>query len=340
MSARPRLLLTHVPDARASYYGAEALAGLTRLGDVILHESPLPLADKDLVRAAQGCALIVADRNTAFPASVLAALPETVAVLRCAVDIRNIDVDAASTQGILVTQASRSWIASVAELTIGLILDAARGISSANVAYKAGRNATAAMGIQLEGRTAGLVGFGPLGRRVAELCRAFGMQVLVADPYVTVSEPGLTQVALDDLLARSDFVVLLAVATAETENLIGAAALSQMKPTAFLINVARGNLVDEAALVRALDGRRIAGAALDVGRAPDQMPSPTLTFRPDVVATPHTGGLTRPAIEGQALETVRQAAEVIEGRVPAGAMNADHARRLAGLRSPPRSDLA
>ena len=103
-----------------------------------------------------------------------------------AVDIRNIDVEAASAHGVLVTQASRSWVPAVSELAIGLMIDAARGISRADVAYKTGRVPEVGTGRQLAGSTAGIIGYGPLGRRVAELALAFGMTVLVNDPYVTV----------------------------------------------------------------------------------------------------------------------------------------------------------
>ena len=104
-----------------------------------------------------------------------------------------------------------------------------------------------------------------------------------------------------------------------------------MKREAFFINVSRGNLVDEAALARALDSGRIAGCAIDVGRAPDQMPTPALAARADVIATPHTAGLTLPAIEHQSLETVAQAAEILKGRAPKGALNAAHWTRKALL---------
>jgi D-3-phosphoglycerate dehydrogenase len=135
------------------------------------------------------------------------------------------------------------------------------------------------------------------------------------------------QTPLDDLLAQSDYVAPLAVATAETENLMDASSFAKMKQGAHFINVSRGNLVDEAALEAALDSGQLAGCAMDVGRAPDQMPTPRLAARPDVIATPHTAGLTVPAIEHQSLETVAQAGEIASGRVPRGAVNAEHWKR-------------
>jgi D-3-phosphoglycerate dehydrogenase len=149
------------------------------------------------------------------------------------------------------------------------------------------------------------------------------MEVLVADPFAAVDDSSIKHVPLEDLLRRSDYVVCLAVANESTENLIGQAALALMLPHAFFINLSRGNLVDEAALAAALRENRIAGAAMDVGRARDQMPSPELAKLPNVIATPHVGGLTPQAIESQSSETVGQVAAIINGRVPAGAVNAD-----------------
>jgi D-3-phosphoglycerate dehydrogenase / 2-oxoglutarate reductase len=147
---------------------------------------------------------------------------------------------------------------------------------------------------------------------------------LVADPYATVSGQGISHVPLEELLERSDYVVCLAVANAATENLIGAAALARMRPHTFFINLSRGNLVDEAALAAALRENRIAGAAMDVGRARDQMPTPDLARLSNVIATPHIGGLTPPAIESQSLETVQQVEAIIKGEAPTGAVNDEH----------------
>ena len=181
------------------------------------------------------------------------------------------------------------------------------------------------MGRELKGSTLGVIGCGAIGREVVRLGKAFGMTVLINDPYAK----DIQSTELQALLGQSDYVVPLAVATAETENLIGEKQFAAMKKGAMFINASRGNLVDEAALVRALDSGRLGGCALDVGRAPDQMPTPAIAARGDVIATPHTAGLTQPAIEHQSMETVAQAAAILNGRVPKGAVNAEHWTRKA-----------
>jgi D-3-phosphoglycerate dehydrogenase len=315
-----RILLTHSPEARELYYGERALAGLRSLGDVALHPGPRPLEGGALIEAASSCELIVSYRQSPAPAALFERLPKLKAFLRCAIDIRNVDVAAASRAGVLVTQASAGFVTSVSELVIGFMVDLARGITRSTLQYRQGRVPGAALGRELKGSTLGVIGYGAIGQEVVRIARALGMRVLVFDPYVK----DVGQTPLDTLLGESDFVVPLAVATAETENLMDAAAFARMKRGAYFINVSRGNLVDEAALEAALDSGRIAGCALDVGRAPDQMPSPRLAARPEVLATPHSAGLTLPAIEHQSLETVAQAAEIIKGRAPKGALNAEH----------------
>jgi D-3-phosphoglycerate dehydrogenase len=328
-----RIFLTHTPQMLRNYYGDRALAALKQLGEVRLNEANRVLDDPvALGRAARGCEIIVSDRQTPAPAAFFRQAPDLIAFLRVAVDIRNIDVAAASAEGILVTRATPGFAAAVAEMGLAYMIDLARDITASTLVYRQGRAPEARMGRQLNGSTIGIIGYGLIGQYLARLAGACGMTVLASDPHKTISEPGVRQVGFEDLLRAADFVVCLAVATEETENLMNEAAFALMKQNAFFINLSRGNLVDEAALERALDQRRIAGAALDVGRAPDQMPSLALARRSDVIATPHAAGLTPEASEHQAFDTVNQVAELVAGRVPPGAVNAVAASRLARLR--------
>jgi len=316
-----KLLLTHVPQARRQYYGARALARLEELVEVVLHEGDRPLDAAGLIAAAHDVDFIVADRATAVPGEVFAALPRLKAVMRSAIDIRNIDQAAASRAGVLVTHAEAGFVKSVVELTLGLLVDLSRGITRAATQYHRGEKPEVRVGRQLAGSTVGIIGYGRISRELAPLLATMGMTVLVSDPYAQVDDRRFAKLPLEELLARSDYVICLAVANQETEKLVDAAAFARMKPDAFFINMSRGNLVDEAALLKVLTENRIAGAAMDVGRAPDQMPSPELARLENVIATPHIGGLTPPASESQAFDTVRQVEALVKGEVPAGAAN-------------------
>ncbi len=319
-----KVLLTPTPDFRRQYYGERALGGLRAVADVKLHEGDVVLDAASLVAAAQDVDIIVADRVTEGRAEIFPRLPRLRAMVRCAVDIRNIDVSAASREGVLVTRASPGFVPAVAELALGFMVDLARGVSRATADYHAGRKPEVVTGRQLSGSRIGIIGYGSIGRYLAPLAKALGMEVMVADPFAIPNDPAIRHVSLDQLMAQADYVVCLAIANEQTENLIDAAALAKMQKHAFFINLSRGNLVDEAALASALRENRIASAAMDVGRAPDQMPSPELAKLPNVIATPHIGGLTPQAIEHQALETVRQVAAIIKGEAPVGAVNAEH----------------
>jgi D-3-phosphoglycerate dehydrogenase len=324
-----KVLLSHTPQFRRQYYGERSLQGLQAIAQVVLHEADDALDAAGLIEAARDVDIIVADRLTEGPGEIFAGLPRLRAFVRCAVDIRNIDVEAASTAGVLVTRAGPGFVQSVAELALGFMVDLSRGISRATADYHAGRQPEVMMGRQLAGSSLGIIGYGSIGRYLAPVAESLGMVVLVADPFATVDSANVEHVSLEVLLGRADYVVCLAVANEQTENLIGQAALAQMRPHAFFVNLSRGNLVDEAALVVALRENRIAGAAIDVGRARDQMPTPELARLPNVIATPHIGGLTPPAIESQSLETVGQVEAIINGKVPAGAVNAAHWTRRA-----------
>ena len=324
----PKIFLTHSPDMLRNYYGERAVNALRELGDLHINPTGEVLTPAALIKAAQGCEIIVSDRQTVGPKEVFASLPELVAFLRCAVDIRNIDVPAASSAGVLVTHATPGFVASVAEMTVAFMIDIARGITASTVAYRDGRQPTAVVGRQLNGAVLGVIGYGVIGRYLTKLGLALGMTVLVSDPFQKVDETAVRQTGLAELLKESDFVVCLAVANEATENLMNAGSFAAMKPTAYFINMSRGNLVDEAALASALDAGQIAGAAMDVGRAADQMPSPLLAKRTDVIATPHTAGLTPQAVEHQAFDTVGQVRALVAGKMPPGAANAEAAHRL------------
>jgi D-3-phosphoglycerate dehydrogenase / 2-oxoglutarate reductase len=326
-----RIFLTHVPDMLENYYGPRALAEMRKLGEVRLNTTGKVLDAEGLAAAAKGCEIIVSDRQTPGPTAFFPHAPDLCAFLRVAVDIRNIEVDAASREGVLVTRATPGFMASVSEMAVGMMVDCARGITDATIAYRRGEEAEPRMGRQLKGATVGIMGYGAIARHLAPICAALGMTVLIADPYAAVEDKALRQVPLETLLAESDFVVCLVIANEQTENLMNAQNFARMKKDAYFLNLSRGNLVDEAALVRALDTKQIAGAAMDVGCAFDQKPSLDLARRADVIATPHTAGLTPDAIEHQALDTVRQVGELLSGRIPKEAVNADKATRLTRL---------
>lgn len=326
-----KVFVSHTPQMRANYYGERALSALREIADVRTNEEGAALSGAVLARAAAGCAVIIADRQTPGTEETFAEAPDLVAFMRCAVDVSTIDVDAASRHGVLVTQATPGFAASVAELGLGMMVDLSRGVSRSVLAYRGGTLPDARMGRQLAGSTIGIVGYGEIGRRLAGFATALGMRVLVSDPYASVADGACEKVTFEALLERADFVVCLAIASPETENHFGGDAFGRMKREAYFINLSRGQLVDEHALVAALDAGEILGAAMDVGRAPDQKPSLALAGRHDVIATPHTGGLTPGAVEHQALDTVEQVRALTAGRLPNGALNGEAATRLARL---------
>jgi len=315
------LLLTNVPQARAQYYGARALAQLRALVDVVLHEGAAPLGPEGVIAAAKDADFIIADRSTPVPAEIFAGLPKLKVVMRSAVDIRNIDVAAASKAGVLVTHAEAGFVPSVVELAIGFLVELSRGMGPAIAAYREGRKPEIKVGRQLSGSTVGIIGYGRISRALAPVLAAMGMKVVISDPYAQIDDRRFCKRELPELLAEADYVICFAIANEETENLLDASAFARMKPDAFFINMSRGNLVDEAALAKVLTEGRIAGAAMDVGRALDQMPSPELARLPNVIATPHIGGLTPPASESQAFDTVRQVEALVKGEMPLGAAN-------------------
>jgi len=322
-----RVFLTHNPEDRHAYYG-RALPELRSIADVVLNPTDRDLTTAELIGEAATCDVIVSHRSAPGPAELFDGLPQLLAFLRCAVDTSDIDVDAAGRNGILVARADKSFVASTAELALALMLDLARNVTESTIDYRNGKQPEQRAGSQLSGSTAGIVGYGDIGSHLAGMLRALGLAVLVHDPHATVSDPGIEQVDLPELLRRSDWVLPLAAAIPQTVGLIGAPELALMRTGASLVNVSRGELLDEEAVAAALDSGRLAGLAMDVGSAPDQRPSPLLASRPRVVATPHLGGLTPQNADAQAASSVQQVLAITSGQMPPRSINSEHATRL------------
>ena len=286
-----RIFLTHVPDMLENYYGPRALAEMRKLGEVRLNTSGKVLDAKALAEAAKGCEIIVSDRQTPGPAEFFPLAPDCCAFLRVAVDIRNIDVEAASREGVLVTRATPGFMASVSEMAIGMMIDLRARHHRRDHRLPQRRGSRAAQGRPAPRRDRRHHGL----RRDRAAPRADLRGARHEGAGVRSVRQGrgharCTRCRSDTLLAESDFVICLVIANEQTENLMNAANFARMKKSAYFLNLSRGNLVDEAALMQALEKKQIAGAAMDVGRAFDQKPSLDLARRADVIATPHTAG--------------------------------------------------
>jgi D-3-phosphoglycerate dehydrogenase len=325
-----RVLLAHSAGDRDLYYG-RALPHLRKLVEVRENSHDHVLTEDELAEAAQGCQIIIQHRSVAVGAGLFDRIPDVVAYLQCAVDVRAVDIAAASRNHVLVGNAGAHFVDSTMEMALGLMLAASRNIAISTAEYQAGKLPMARMGQQLAGCVAGIIGYGAIGARLSDVLLAIGMRVLVSDPYKQVDNPRIERVELATLLEQSDFVLPLAVASAETENLMDAAAFARMKRGATFINVSRGNLVDEDALQAAYRSGHIGKLAMDVGRAEDQRPSPSLAELSGVVATPHLGGLTHANADAQSMSSVEQVSAILRGEMPPRSLNPEAAIRLQRL---------
>ena len=239
-------------------------------------------------------------------------------IARAGAGLDNIDVAAATGAGIVVVSAPEQNSISVAELTLGFMLSLARMIPAADHDTKAGGwKRQQFTGIELYGKTLGIVGLGRIGYRTATRARAFGMDILAHDVYanpdaILVSELRAALVSLDELLARSDFVSCHLPETDETRGLFDYERFCRMRPGAFFLNAARGGVVDEDGLVRALQEKRIAGAALDVRAQEPPGPSP-LDEMDNVIVTPHIAAFTREAQQRVLASVCADVAAVLRG---------------------------
>lgn len=240
----------------------------------------------------------------------------------CRNSLHHVDLDAATEHGVVVVNTPSRNAQAVAEHTLGLMLSLAKGIPSAHAYVKDGlwqqptEPYVNMRGVELEGKTVGVIGLGFIGRRVAILCAAFGMKVLGFDPYVDASKLGVETVSLDDLLQRADFVTIHAAPTDETQNMLNERSLALLKRTAYLINTADASIVDYNALASSLEHRRIAGAALDVFETHPIAPNSPLLKLKNVVLTPHIGGATDGTIERQSRMILEDLKRFLKGEKP------------------------
>ena len=262
-------------------------------------------------RLADAWGLVVRSR-TKVTAALLERAPRLRLIARAGVGVDNIDMAAAGARGIQVVNAPAAASASVAELTVLFALLLVRGAFPQVLATKAGRWERGTHGGELAGRTVGFVGYGRIAREAARRLEPFGVRFLAYDPYLSTPVDDTELVPFDELLARSDLVSVHAAFTPENRHLIDAGALARMKRGAFLINVARGPLVEEAALVAALNSGQLAGAALDVFEEEPPM-NRELLEHPRLIATPHIGASTAEAQRRAGEDTVGEVLRALRG---------------------------
>lgn len=281
---------------------------------------------EELLQAIPDYDALVVRSETKVTAPVIEAGAKLRVIGRAGVGVDNIDVAAATRRGIVVVNAPTGNNIAAAEHTIGMMLATARNIPQACASVKSGLwQRSKFMGVELRDKLLGIVGLGKIGREVARRAQGLEMKVIGFDPYLSVEHAqklGIEAVALDELLENADFITFHVPLTPQTRGMIGAEQLRRMKPTVRLINCARGGIIDEDALLDALEKGSIAGAALDVLAQEPFPPDHPLLKQERLVITPHLGGSTLEAQEGVAIDVAEQIVEVLKGMPARYAVNA------------------
>ncbi|HWE54440.1 MAG TPA: phosphoglycerate dehydrogenase [Acidimicrobiales bacterium] len=291
--------------------GLDRLRAAGHTVDVQMGLSPDALLD-----AVPGAAALIIRSATQVTASVLEAGRDLVVVGRAGIGLDNVDVESATRRGVMVVNAPQSNIISAAEHTMALLLAQARNVPQAHSALVAGRwERSKWEGVELFGKTLGVVGLGRVGALVAQRAAAFGMRLLAYDPYISAERAkqlGATLGTLDEVLSEADFVTVHLPKTPETAGLIDSERLASMKPGVRIINTARGGIIDEKALAVAVSEGTVAGAALDVFSSEPCTDSPLFDV-PSVVVTPHLGASTREAQDKAGLTIAEQVELALAG---------------------------
>lgn len=283
--------------------------------------------EQTLAREAENVDLIIVSCFTKITATVLESAKNLKAVLKYGVGVDNIDLDAATQKGVLVVNCPEYGSDTIAEHAFALMICLAKKLLHVDALVREKGwlwPSPEFLGTDLFSKTLGLIGFGRIGRAMANKALGFGMKLNIYDPYVS---PDLARdfkaefVSLDTLLQTSDVVTIHCILTSETENLVGAAELKKMKKTAFLIDVSRGAITEEKALLTALQENWIAGAGLDVFAEEPLLPGHPLLALENVILTPHLAWYTNQAAERLEQETLQQTLEILEGKTPQNIKN-------------------
>ncbi len=298
-------------------------------------DTQLDLAERDLLLAVKDANALIVRSATKVTSAVLAAAPQLVVVGRAGIGLDNIDVPAATRQGVLVVNAPQSNVISAAEQAIALLLASARNVPQAHASLKSGLWDRARWeGVELYGKTMAILGLGRVGALVAQRCVAFGMRLIAYDPYISAERAQTMDVeltSLADCIRRSDFLSIHLPLNAETTGMIGPEMLALAKPNLRIINTARGGIVDEAALYSALTSGQIAGAGLDVFAHEPCTDSPLFQLD-NIVVTPHLGASTREA-QDKASDTIAEMVQLaLAGEFVPFAVNIDAAEASATIR--------
>lgn len=312
-------------DKRVLVTDPLAQEGLDYLREHVAVDVRLGLSPQELAEAIVGYDGLIVRSGTQVTAQVIQTADRLAVIGRAGTGVDNIDLHAATLRGIVVVNVPDSNAVSVAEHTIALLLALARHLPRADAALRAkGWLRHGLQGIEVRGKKLGIVGLGRIGSAVARRAQALEMEVMAHDPFVSVeyaARQGVSLVPLQELLRQSDFVSLHVPLTERTQGLIGAEELAMMKPTARLINCARGGIVDEEALCAALDAGALAGAALDVFSKEPLTDSPLLANE-RVILTPHLAASTDGAQRQAAQEIAHQVVAVLRGQTPRYPVNA------------------
>jgi D-3-phosphoglycerate dehydrogenase / 2-oxoglutarate reductase len=338
-TSRPRAFLTHTPSDLSAFFPSGALERLRAIAHVDVNPSAKHLTPRELDSHAPDANYLITEWNTGTDEAYLRHNPSLVGVVRVGVEILNVDVAAATEHGVLVVNLPGIHQTPVIELTLAFMIMLARRVPQFEQELRSGEtqlsyNVALGRGIPslkpgfgLEGATVGLVGLGYIGAGVARLLRHMGAQVLVYDPYVDTVPDGAHMVNLDELLRRSQIVSLHAKLTPESRHMIGHRELAMMRPDGYLVNTARGDLVDTEALVAALAAGSIAGAAVDVFEGEPDLAGNPLLHAKNCVVTPHMSGHTAATFERLAHGAVLAVEQMIHGELPLGIVNREAVHR-------------